>query len=128
MNPSAADLATLQGTWQQTYIEADGTPNPPDEYAAPGTLTTITNQTFHVRHPNGTTLLQGTFELDATTSPKSITWTDSIGPDTGKPLPAIYHLTETHFTFIAADENTPRPQTFQTSQGQTLRTFHRHPP
>ncbi len=127
MDPSAADLAALQGRWEQVDLEVDGTPNPPDEYTAPGTLVTINGNNFTVRRADGEILLQGTFELDASTSPKSITWIDSVGPDTGKRLPASYELDRDNFTFIAADEGAPRPLLFRTTAGLTMRTFKRWP-
>ena len=68
-------------------------------------------------------MLEGIFELDTATSPKSITWIDSIGSDAGKRLPAIYKLEANSFTFIAADEGAPRPISFRTETGLTMREF-----
>ncbi len=107
-------------------MEEDGVPNPPDPYSAPGATTTIRGNTFTVTAPNGETLLRGTFTLDETTTPKSITWTDSVGPDTGKHLPSSYTLTPQSFTFIAANQGAPRPTAFRTEPGQTMRIFARY--
>ena len=123
---SAADLIALQGNWTQTYLEVDGIPNPTDEYSAPGAVTTITGHNFCVRRATGEVMLEGTFELDATTQPKSITWIDSIGPDAGKRLPASYELDHDSFTFIAADEGAARPLLFHTTPGLTMRRLARH--
>ncbi|MFP3374189.1 TIGR03067 domain-containing protein, partial [Pseudomonas sp. SIMBA_068] len=71
----------------------------------------------------GEILLAGRFELDASTTPKSITWTDAIGEDAGKQLPASYRLDGDDFVFIAAHEGMPRPTVFSTGPGQTMRTF-----
>jgi uncharacterized protein (TIGR03067 family) len=68
-------------------------------------------------------LLEGDFTLDETTIPKRVTWVDSMGPDTGKPLPAIYDLNGDDFVFNAADEGAPFPATFRTMQRQTMRRF-----
>jgi len=68
-------------------------------------------------------LLEGSFFLDSTTRPKSITWVDAIGDDAGKHLPASYRLEGNTFVFIAADEGMPRPLSFKTSAGQTMRSF-----
>jgi uncharacterized protein (TIGR03067 family) len=123
---SATDLSALQGAWEQVYLEVDGKANPSDdEHTAPGALTTFSGKHFSVRSSDGVLLLEGVFELDATTSPKSITWIDSIGPDAGKRLPASYVLEGDRFTFIAADEGSPRPLVFRTSAGLTMRTFMR---
>src|SRR5229473_5119558 len=84
MDISSADLEALQGCWEQVYLEVDGIANPPDEHTAPGALATISGNDFFVRRTSGEVLLQGVFELNASTSPKSITWIDSIGADAGK--------------------------------------------
>jgi uncharacterized protein (TIGR03067 family) len=117
------DLKRLQGKWEQVYLEADGMVNPPDDHTAPGVVTVIENDTFQVGTPSGSTLLAGTFTLDATTNPKSITWIDSIGRDAGKHLPSIYRLDDDNFTFVAADEGAPRPTEFETALGLTMRQF-----
>lgn len=125
MNPmSQADIDTLQGKWSQTYLEADGIAEPPnDEHTVPGAVCIFEGNEFKVIAPDKTLLLKGTFELDATTKPKSITWVDAIGGDAGKALPAVYELTNTTFRFIAADEGKPRPTHFKTVAGLTLREF-----
>ena len=123
---SKADVKLLQGAWSQIYLEADGVINPPDdEHSAPGALCVFDGSEFRVETPSNTLLLKGTFELDATTQPKSITWVDAIGDDAGKELPAIYQLTERTFRFIAADEGQPRPTEFKTAPGLTMRAFAR---
>jgi len=124
MSPlSRRDLAALQGLWEQVELEVHGVSNPPDELSVRGALTTFSGNHFAVRTTEGTLLLEGTFTLDASTDPKAITWIDSMGPDLGKQLPAIYKLEDDLFIFIAADEGAPRPATFRTGPGQTMRTF-----
>ena len=122
---SSRDLAALQGLWEQVDLEADGILNPPDELSPPGALTTIRDNHFAVRTTEGALLLEGTFTLDASATPKAINWIDSIGPDLGKQLPAIYKLDGDLFIFIAADEGAPRPTIFRTGPGQIMRTFAR---
>jgi len=117
------DLHALQGSWKQIGHEADGLSEPPDEHGAPGALTTFAGNQFVVRGVDGVLLLAGTFTIDASNRPKAITWTDSMGPDQGKQLPAIYKLEADFLVFIAGDEGSPRPTVFQTSIGQTKRTF-----
>lgn len=124
MDPkTTADLASLQGTWEQIAFEEDGRLNPPDTHGAQGARTVIKGQRFSVRTPDGELLLEGNFTLDATTSPKSITWVDSMGADQGKALPASYVLEGDHFVFIAADEGAARPTEFHTQPGLTMRSF-----
>ena len=122
---SLTDLAALQGCWEQVYLEVDGVPNPPDDYTAPDTFLVIKGNSFSVRRNSGEVMLEGVFELDASTSPKSITWVDSTGPDAGKRLPASYQLERDRFTFIAADEGAPRPTIFRTGPGLTMRALAR---
>ena len=120
---SSRDLAALQGSWEQVDLEADGISNPPDSLSPPGALTTFSDNHFAVRTTEGALLLEGTFTLDASATPKAINWIDSIGPDSGKQLPAIYRLEGDLLIFIAGDEGAPRPTTFRTGSGQTMRTF-----
>ncbi|HET6633212.1 MAG TPA: TIGR03067 domain-containing protein [Rhodanobacteraceae bacterium] len=122
-DPTRDDLAALQGCWKQTGLEADGVVDPPDEVGGTDAVTTISGMHFTVRAPGGTLLLEGRFTLDATTTPKSITWIDSMGEDAGRPLPAIYRLDGERFVFIAAGTGMPRPTRFRTERGQTLRRF-----
>ena len=124
-NKSTDDLATLQGVWEQVGLEENGISNPPDDHGAPGALTFIRGNHFEVRTAEGELLLEGGFTLDASTTPKSITWVDSIGSDAGKYLPAVYRLEDDHFVFVAADEGMPRPVSFRTSVGLTMRSFDR---
>jgi uncharacterized protein (TIGR03067 family) len=119
------DLAALQGTWKQIAHEADGIVNPPDDLSPPGAITTINGHRFAVHTVEGELLLEGSFTLDTSLTPKAITWVDAIGPDAGKSLPASYVLEGDHFQFIAGDEGAPRPVVFRTSTGQTMRTFAR---
>ncbi|GLQ95802.1 TIGR03067 domain-containing protein [Dyella mobilis] len=118
------DLASLQGNWLQTAHEADGIADKPDEeHGGAGTITTFTGQRFVVRTVGGDLVLEGSFTLDASVTPKAITWVDAIGSDAGKALPASYVLDGDHFVFIATDEGRPRPTVFQTVEGQTMRSF-----
>ncbi|QHF44789.1 hypothetical protein PspS35_13745 [Pseudomonas sp. S35] len=120
---SDPDFLALQGAWEQTSLEDSGVLNPADAHSAPGAMTTITGDRFEVKTVSGEVLLAGRFFLDSTTVPKSITWVDAIGDDAGKYLPASYRLEDDDFVFIAADENMPRPRTFSTGPGETMRTF-----
>ena len=120
---SSLDMAALQGSWRQVALEVDGISNPADDLSPPGMVTTFRDNHFAVRTAEGALLLEGSFTLDAAVAPKAITWTDSMGPDCGKQLPAIYRLDADSFTFIAADPGAPRPTAFCTGPGQTMRSF-----
>jgi uncharacterized protein (TIGR03067 family) len=123
MGAELSDLDILQGSWLQVAFEDNGVAGAPDDYGAPGVTTTINQNHFEVRTMEGTLLLEGSFELDPLASPKAVNWIDAIGPDTGKRLPGIYKLEMERFVFNAADPNSPRPGTFHTGPGQTMRTF-----
>ena len=120
---SDPDFQALQGAWEQTSLEDSGVLNPVDAHSAPGAITTIAGDRFEVKTVSGEVLLEGRFFLDGTTVPKSITWVDAIGDDAGKHLPASYRLEGDTFVFIAADEGMPRPASFKTGAGQTMRSF-----
>ncbi|MGY9105193.1 MAG: TIGR03067 domain-containing protein [Alphaproteobacteria bacterium] len=120
---SRVDLAALQGLWVQVSLEVDGISNPPDDLSPPGAITTFSGNRYVVRTIAGQVLIEGTFTLDASANPKTINWKDSIGPDVGRELPAIYNLGGDYFTFVAADEGAPRPKDFKTTAGQTMRNF-----
>jgi uncharacterized protein (TIGR03067 family) len=117
------DLTALQGTWEQVALEADGISNPPDDLSPPGAITTFSGHHFSVRTADGVLLLEGTFTLDASVNPKAIDYVDSMGPDLGKRLLAIYKLDGDTFTFIAVGEGEPRSIVFRTGPGQTMRSF-----
>lgn len=123
----ARDLAALQGGWEQIAFEADGRLDAPDSEGAAHALTTIRGDHFAVHTRAGQLLLEGRFLLDASTTPRSITWIDAIGADAGKQLPASYRLEGDRFVFIAADEGMPRPLEFHTTPGLTMRSFVRVP-
>jgi len=117
------DLAVLQGQWEQIGFEENGLAASTGKQGASCAITTIDGCRFSVRTYGGELLLEGTFTLDASVRPKAITWTDSIGADAGKRLPASYKLDSNHFVFIAADEGGLRPTEFRTKPGQVMRLF-----
>ena len=124
VSASERDLTALQGTWKQVAFEEDGNPDAIDSYGdSSGSLTTFRGNHFSVRGNSEQLLLEGTFALDASRTPKTIDWTDSTGADAGKTLPAIYKLEGDHFVFVAADEHASRPAEFRTAPGLTMRTF-----
>lgn len=128
LSATERDLALLQGVWRQVRFEENGVVDPPDVHGGMGALTTIEGRRFSVRTAAGALLLEGCFELDASTEPRSITWIDAIGADAGQPLPACYTLEGDRFVFVAADTGMPRPRVFHTGRGHTLRGFVRHGP
>ncbi|HEX4117286.1 MAG TPA: TIGR03067 domain-containing protein [Rhizomicrobium sp.] len=122
-SPSQRDLEALQGRWEQVSLEIDGVTNPPDDLSPPGGVTAFHGNRFTVHAVDGQLLLEGTFILDASASPKRVDWMDAIGPDAGKPLAAIYLLEGDRFVFVAADAGAPRPAEFRAGPGQIMRAF-----
>jgi uncharacterized protein (TIGR03067 family) len=118
------DRKRLQaGKWAQVSVEADGNAGQSDELSGPDIVVTFSDDRFYVAGRDAVLLLEGAYALDASTSPKSIDWIDSIGPDKGKLLLAIYELDGDHFRFIAADDGAPRPTAFSSGPGLTMRAF-----
>jgi len=122
---SELDVAALQGSWDHNDVEANGISNPPDDLSPPGAVSTFRGNHFAVHTSEGVLLLEGSFTLDATATPKAIDYIDSMGPDKGKRLLGIYRLENDFFIFAAADEGAPRPTAFRTGPGQTMRSFFR---
>lgn len=118
------ELAKLQGTWKQTACEIDGVPNAVDEFGREPRVTFIGDE-YVVTRADGDTVIKGWFRLDPSATPKTIDWIDTVGPDTGKTLPAIYYLEENKLVFCAADEGAPRPTEFRGGAGQVLRVHER---
>lgn len=114
----------LNGTWSQQYLNEDGVDHIADD---PGTGSTaeFDNGNFTVRSAAGERLLEGTYRIDPIPDPPEIDWTDSTGVDAGKMFRAIYRLTDSTFTFCAADEGMARPKTFEPQKGHTIRRFTR---
>lgn len=98
IDPTVRDLEALQGVWRQVAFEENGEAGAADEFGDAGIRTTIRGRRFRVCTADGTCLLEGVFTLDATASPRAITWIDTVGPDAGRPLAAIYELRGERFT------------------------------
>ena len=121
----AREIERLQGTWRQTYCEAEGVVAPEEAYGSHPHCR-FEGRRFVVTHVDGRVVLEGTFVLDPTSSPKTIDWTDSIGPDAGKTFPAIYELDGDRLIFCAADENQARPSSLdRAGEGQVIRVHER---
>ncbi|HET6725182.1 MAG TPA: TIGR03067 domain-containing protein [Gammaproteobacteria bacterium] len=118
------EMAKLQGTWIQVASETDGVKNAPDEFGSEPRVT-FDGSEYIVRRADGSVVIKGRYRVDPTQTPKAIDWTDTLGDDAGKTLPAIYYLEENKLVFCAADEGAPRPTAFRTAVGQVLRIHQR---
>ena len=121
----AREVERLQGTWQQTHCEADGVVAPEEDYGS-HPFCRFEGHRFVVTRTDGEVVIEGTFVLDPTATPKTIDWTDTAGADAGKTFPAIYELQGDRLVFCAADENLPRPTRLdRTAKGQVIRVHER---
>lgn len=120
---SRHDLAALQGVWKQVAFEENGVAEPPDPHGGYGALTTIHGHHFSVHARTGKLLLEGVFSLDASATPKVMTWINTVGSHKRKPQQAIYQLEGDHFIFAAAAPGCPRPRVFKAGPDQTMRSF-----
>src|SRR4051794_25285969 len=123
----AKEMEKFQGTWRQTAHERDGVADPPDERGWDPRVT-FTGDTYEVTLADGSTAIRGTYQLDPTTEPKAVDWTDTFGPDVGKTFLAIYALEGDRLVFCAADEGRERPTEFRAGPGQDLRVSRREGP
>jgi len=117
---SDPDLDAIQGVWKQVAVSGGGDG---DEFGGPGIQAIVSGNRFDVRAQDGALLLEGSFKLDSSKLPRQIDWTDDIGADAGKTLPAIYTLDADRFVFVAADPGAPRPTAFRAGPGQVMRSF-----
>lgn len=120
-----ADLQALQGRWRQVAFERDGVDDPPDDHGAPGSLTIISGDRYQVFTAEGDLILEGAFVLDAEATPKTLTFTDDVGPKGRTSLVSTYRVEGDEFAFIAALGGGPRPVEFKTREGQVMRRFRR---
>ena len=127
MTVSAADTPhdakAVQGNWKPIKAELGGQPMTED------VLKTIrlklengNYEVFVGEHPD-----RGTYTLDSSTSPKSITVTGTEGPNRGRTFPAIYELKGDTLRICYDLSGAKRPTEFKTVAGtkQYLVTYHR---
>ena len=126
-NNSEKDLALLQGVWEQVDDQIDGAAIPYRTLNAAGPHVTFAGNEFTVASAEGSVMLKGTFLLDATTIPRQLTWIDTIGPNRGKPIAAIYSVSETGFILAFTGNGATKPTDFRTDVDQTMRRFVRRP-
>jgi uncharacterized protein (TIGR03067 family) len=126
-NNAEKDLALLQGAWEQVRHESNGTAMSGDILDAAGTYVTFAGNDFTVTTAEGKVLSKGTFLLDAATIPRQVTWTDAVGSDQGKPISAIYTISEDEFIFVYAQDGAAKPTDFRADAGQAMRRFVRRP-
>jgi len=117
------DTKGVQGNWKPAQAELAGKPMTDD------VLKTISlklengkYEVFVGEHPD-----RGTYTLDATTKPKSITVTGTEGPNHDKTFPAIYELKGDTLRICYDLSGAKRPTEFKSVAGTKLYlvTYHR---
>ena len=114
---AAADDATkIQGSWKPAKAELAGQP------MADEILKTISlkmdngkYEVFVGEHPD-----RGTYSVDSSTKPKSITITGTEGPNQGKTFPAIYELKGDRLRICYDLSGAKRPDKFKSDAGTKL--------
>jgi uncharacterized protein (TIGR03067 family) len=120
---SADDAKAIQGNWTPGKAELAGQPMPDD------VLKTISlkldngkYEVFVGEHPD-----RGTYTIDASAKPKSMTVTGTAGPNQGKTFPAIYELNGDTLRICYDLSGASRPTEFKSVAGTKLYlvTYHR---
>ena len=110
------DQKALQGDWIPVKAELGGQPLP-DEVLKTISLK-LENGKYEVLV--GAQPDKGTYTMDSTTKPKSITVTGTEGPNKGKTYPAIYELKADTLTICYDLSGAQRPTEFKSSAGTKL--------
>lgn len=113
---SIDDATAVQGSWQPAQAELAGKPMP-DAVLKTISLK-IDNGKYEVlvgEQPD-----RGTYTLDSTTKPKSMTITGTDGPNNGKTFPAIYELKGDTFRVCYDLSGAKHPTEFKSVAGTLL--------
>ena len=117
------DAKGVQGNWKPAKAELAGQP-----------MTDAILQSISLKLDNGKYEVfvgnqpdRGTYTLDSTTKPKSMTITGTAGPNNGKTFPAIYELKGDTLSICYDLSGAKRPTEFKTIAGTKLYlvTYHR---
>lgn len=107
---SADDLQKLQGVWEVTGGEVNGTAIP--ESDIPSIILTITDQSYRVERGSETD--RGAFTLDPSKQPKHMDISPNSGDGAGNRLLAIYEISADSFRVCYAAPGDDRPKAFAT--------------
>jgi uncharacterized protein (TIGR03067 family) len=103
-----SDLELMQGTWVPVELVANGKAVEGEVLAA--IKVQIKDHTYKSDRPKGQD--EGTFKLDETTTPKTMTLTSEGGRD----IPAIYEISEDAFKACYAVGNASKPTEFKSAE------------
>ena len=113
---TAEDLARMQGDWMVAAMWSGGIKVPDDE--AQALFRTVEGNRYTVSRyskPSST----GTFQIDATASPKTIDSTPEVAKDK-PPILGIYEFDGQTLRIANAQPGQPRPTTFKPRIGHTV--------
>jgi uncharacterized protein (TIGR03067 family) len=113
---NSADIKALQGSWQPVQAELGGKPMP-DEVLKTIVLK-IDGNDWLVTVAGSPD--QGTWTLDSSAKPKSMTITGVKGPNAGKTFPCIYELKADTLRVCYDLSGAKRPTEFKTAAGTQL--------
>jgi uncharacterized protein (TIGR03067 family) len=103
-----SDLELMQGTWIPVELVANGKTVEADVLTS--IKVQIKDHTYKSDRPKGQD--EGTFKLDETTTPKSMTLTSEGGRD----IPAIYEISEDTFKACYAIGTASKPTEFKSAE------------
>jgi uncharacterized protein (TIGR03067 family) len=112
-DPSAADLARMQGDWMVASMKVNGFKQ--EQQEAEALFRTVKDATFSVSRYTRV-LSRGTFKIDATQSPKTIDSTPVNAPN-ATPLLGIYEFDGDKLRICNAPPGKPRPKDFEARLG-----------
>src|SRR5260221_4964176 len=110
------DAKAVQGTWKPVKAELAGQP------MADAVMKSISLKLDHGKYEVfvGDAPDRGTYTLDSTTKPKSMTITGTEGPNNGKTFPAIYEVQADTLRICYDLSGAKRPTEFKTMAGTKL--------
>jgi uncharacterized protein (TIGR03067 family) len=117
------DKARLQGSWRFTSLEVEGQKVP--SQALSGSKIVIAGDSFTTISAGATYV--GTFDVDATRSPRTIDIRFTEGPHAGEASLGIYAIENDRWTLCIGLAGRSRPSNFATSagSGHALETLER---
>jgi uncharacterized protein (TIGR03067 family) len=113
----AADVKALQGSWVPVKAEFGGQLLPEDVLKT--IILKLTNHDYEVTI-TGEQSDYGTWTIDTSTTPKSMTIVGTKGPNTGKTFPCVYELKADTFRICYDLSGAKRPAEFKTATGTKL--------
>jgi uncharacterized protein (TIGR03067 family) len=113
----AADVKALQGLWVPVKAEFGGQLLPEDVLKT--IILKLTNHDYEVTI-TGEQSDYGTWTIDTSTTPKSMTIVGTKGPNTGKTFPCVYEVKADTFRICYDLSGAKRPAEFKTATGTKL--------